>query len=281
MLYAPCGDCSACCNEVVAKRVSLRAKELSVRTVCKTKDNVFVTVEVVVIYRVPDSEAAYDAAYKLTSIKEQLGDYVEDVLRSHIASFSLDEVFLVSKQLADTVEARTEERFRSYGYELDATLVTGIEPDARVKESMNQINASRRTKEAQVHLAEANKAIDVKRAEARAEVVYLQGVGVARMREAIMQGMKETIEDLDDASQSSTNPTDILLTLQHMEALEKIAEAQKAKKNSNNAGPAAQQPLFLPIGVDSIGAVRRRLHAFLSNVVDKSTSPPQGYFSLV
>jgi hypothetical protein len=55
---------------------------------------------------------------------------------------------------------------------------------------MNEINASKRMKEAAAQRAEGEKVVKVKRAEAEAESMYLSGVGVARQRRAIMDGLK-------------------------------------------------------------------------------------------
>lgn len=56
--------------------------------------------------------------------------------------------------------------------------------------AMNEINASKRMKEAAYQRAEGEKVVKVKRAEAEAESMYLSGVGVARQRRAIMDGLK-------------------------------------------------------------------------------------------
>ena len=59
--------------------------------------------------------------------------------------------------------------FSLVGYEIRNTLVTDLSPDNKVKASMNEINASRRLKEAAAHKAEAEKTKQVKAAEAEAE----------------------------------------------------------------------------------------------------------------
>lgn len=56
--------------------------------------------------------------------------------------------------------------------------------------AMNEINASKRMKEAAFQRAEGEKVVKVKKAEAEAESMYLSGVGVARQRRAIMDGLK-------------------------------------------------------------------------------------------
>lgn len=49
------------------------------------------------------------------------------------------------------------------------TKVTDIEPDAKVRAAMNEINAAQRMREAAIQKAEAEKVMVVKRAEASAE----------------------------------------------------------------------------------------------------------------
>ena len=64
---------------------------------------------------------------------------------------------------------RTNRHSCATGYEIRNTLVTDLSPDNKVKASMNEINASRRLKEAAAHKAEAEKTKQVKAAEAEAE----------------------------------------------------------------------------------------------------------------
>ena len=56
-----------------------------------------------------------------------------------------------------------------FGWIILKTLVTDLDPDARVKASMNEINAAQRNREAAKDKAEAQKIAVVKQAEADAE----------------------------------------------------------------------------------------------------------------
>lgn len=51
-----------------------------------------------------------------------------------------------------------------YGYQILQSLVTDLEPDGRVRQAMNEINASKRLKEAAWEKAEADKILVVKSA---------------------------------------------------------------------------------------------------------------------
>ena len=63
-------------------------------------------------------------------------------------------------------------------------LVTDLQPDSKVRNAMNEINAAKRNKQAAAERAEADKILLVKAAEAESEAKYLSGVGVARQRKA-------------------------------------------------------------------------------------------------
>ena len=108
-----------------------------------------------------------------------------------------------------------------YGYEILNTLVTDMSPDARVKASMNEINASKRLKEAAAHKAEADKVQQVKAAEADAEARYLSGLGVARQRKAIVDGLQSSVNEFSDQVNGVTSKDvmDILMLTQYFDTL--------------------------------------------------------------
>lgn len=209
--------------------VSLRVQELKVNCEAKTKDNVclklsclhfthniyldycvqvFVTVSTSVQYQVV-AEKVYQAHYVLADTKKQMTAYVYDVIRSTIPTMTLDEAFESKEEVSLTVKAQLVEVFTTYGYTILQTLVTDLSPDAKVRDAMNEINASKRLKEAAYQRAEGEKVLKVKRAEAEAESMYLSGVGVARQRKAIMEGLRESIM-LFSSQVSTTTPADVM-----------------------------------------------------------------------
>jgi len=204
----------------VAGRMSLRIQQLDVVCETKTKDNVFVQVGVAVQYRVL-VESAYDAFYRLSDPRNQIQSYVFDVVRSTVPKMELDEAFQSKEEVAEAVLSQLRDVMRAYGYEIKNTLVTDLSPDSRVKASMNEINASRRLKEAAAHKAEADKVKQVKAAEAEAEARYLSGLGVARQRKAIVQGLQESVGAFSDEVEGATpkDVMDILLLSQYFDTL--------------------------------------------------------------
>lgn len=207
----------------VVGRLSLRVQQLDVMCETKTKDNVFIQVQVAVQYRVLE-EGAFNAYYRLTYPDEQVRAYVYDVVRSTVPRMELDETFASKAQIAGEVYDKLKEIMNQYGYEILETLVTDLSPDNKVKASMNEINASKRLKEASSHKAEADKVLQVKAAEADAEARYLSGLGVARQRKAIVQGLQESVEGFSNDVQGATpkDVMDILLLTQYFDTLSSV-----------------------------------------------------------
>jgi regulator of protease activity HflC (stomatin/prohibitin superfamily) len=117
---------------------------------------VFVFVTVSIHFRVL-AERAYDAYYSLADTNLQIRTYVYDVIRSTIPRMDLDQVFSSKTGISDTIFSRLQSVMKRYGYEVVSTLVARITPNELVKVSMNEINASKRSKEAVPHRAEAGK----------------------------------------------------------------------------------------------------------------------------
>eukprot|EP00543_Licmophora_paradoxa_P005220 CAMPEP_0202448992 /NCGR_PEP_ID=MMETSP1360-20130828/7787_1 /ASSEMBLY_ACC=CAM_ASM_000848 /TAXON_ID=515479 /ORGANISM="Licmophora paradoxa, Strain CCMP2313" /LENGTH=276 /DNA_ID=CAMNT_0049066799 /DNA_START=68 /DNA_END=898 /DNA_ORIENTATION=- len=207
----------------VAGTLSLRIQQLDVICETKTKDNVFIQVAVAVQFRVL-LENAYDAFYRLSDPRGQIQSYVFDVVRSTVPQLELDEAFASKAKIAHDVLAQLQEVMRDYGYQIITTLVTDLSPDSKVKASMNEINASRRLKEAASHKAEADKVRQVKNAEAEAEARYLSGVGVARQRKAIIQGLQSSVAEFSEDVEGATpkDVMDILLLSQYFDTLSAV-----------------------------------------------------------
>ena len=138
----------------IAGRLSLRVQQLDVKCETKTKDNVFVNVQVSVQLRVL-VEKSFDAYYRLSHPFTQIQAFTFDAVRSTIPRMTIDQAFASKSTIADTIMERLFVCMKEYGYEILAALVTNLSPDEKVQESMNEIEASKRLKEAIPHRAEA------------------------------------------------------------------------------------------------------------------------------
>lgn len=231
----------------IAARIQLRLLQSEIVVETKTKDNVFVTLNVATQYRVNEQNVT-DAYYKLMRPEAQIKSYIEDALRSSVPKLTLDELFEKKDEIALEVQHQVAEEMSTYGYIIVKTLITKVEPDAEVKQSMNEINAAQRKRVAAQELANADEIKIVTAAEAEAEKDRLHGVGIAQQRKAIVDGLAESIQELKDANVGMTEEQimSILLTNQYLDTLNTFA----AKGN---------QTLFLPNHPEGIEDIRTQI----------------------
>ena len=231
----------------IAARIQLRLLQSEIVVETKTKDNVFVMMNVATQYRVNEQNVT-DAYYNLMRPEAQIKSYIEDALRSSVPKLTLDELFEKKDEIALEVQHQVAEEMTTYGYIIVKTLITKVEPDAEVKQSMNEINAAQRKRVAAQELAEADKIKIVTAAEAEAEKDRLHGVGIAQQRKAIVDGLAESIAELKEANvgMSEEQIMSILLTNQYLDTLNTFA----AKGN---------QTLFLPNNPNGVDDIRTQI----------------------
>lgn len=177
-----------------AATVNLRVQQLDVEIETKTKDDVFVHLQVSVQYKISRTSIK-EAYYSLDNARNQIASYIFDDVRAEVPKLELDDVFAKKEDIAIAVQQNISESMQEYGFVIIKALVTDINPDAKVKESMNRINAAKREKEAASEEGEAMKIKIIKEAEADAESKRLSGHGIAQQRLEIVRGFKESIED--------------------------------------------------------------------------------------
>ena len=231
----------------IAARIQLRLLQSEIVVETKTKDNVFVMMNVATQYRVNEQNVT-DAYYKLMRPEAQIKSYIEDALRSSVPKLTLDELFEKKDEIALEVQHQVAEEMTTYGYIIVKTLITKVEPDAEVKQSMNEINAAQRKRVAAQELEEADKIKIVTAAEAEAEKDRLHGVGIAQQRKAIVDGLAESIAELKEANvgMSEEQIMSILLTNQYLDTL-------------NTFAVKGNQTLFLPNNPNGVDDIRTQI----------------------
>lgn len=212
----------------VAGRLSLRIQQLDVVVETKTKDDVFVKLKVSVQFKVI-KDKVYDAFYKLDNPADQITSFIFDVVRAEVPKLILDDVFIKKDDVAIAVKSEIQEAMTEYGFQIIKTLVTDIDPDAQVKESMNRINASEREKVAAQFEGEAQKILIVEKAKAEAESKRLQGQGIADQRREIARGLEDSVKVLNGVDINSQEASALIVVTQHYDTLQSVG----AEANSN------------------------------------------------
>jgi len=208
--------------------VNLRVQQLDVTIETKTLDNVFVNLQVSVQYQVR-REYVKEAYYSLENAKNQIASYVFDDVRAEVPKLELDDVFAKKEDIAIAVQSNISESMAEYGYKIIKALITDIDPDHKVKDAMNRINAAKRDRQAAHEEGEAQKIIIIKQAEAEAESKRLSGEGIAQQRLEIVRGFKESVEDFKKSLDTVTHEEimQFVLMTQYFDTIKDIGANSK------------------------------------------------------
>ena len=157
----------------------------------------------------------------------------------------------------------------AFGYEILATPITDIEPNAEVKRAMNEINKAKRLRVAASDAGEATKIKAIKEAEAEAsrteiqakasaEAMHLSGVGIARQRQAIMEGLRESVNawgtEVDDVPPNQV--LDLMIVTQYFDMMKDVGASTKSNAVFLDHSPGALSDLATNINKGFIGATK-------------------------
>lgn len=215
--------------ERVARILDLRIQQMVVQVETKTKDNVFVSVHIAVQYFVLESRLK-DAFYKLSNPVPQIESHVLDIVRGQVPKMDLDHVFENKDEIALAVKRELTDSMTDFGYGIQTALVTEIDPDAKVKLAMNDINAAQRERIAANERGEAERILAVKKAEGDSQSKELQGIGIANQRKAIIEGLKQSVNVFQEAvpGTTSNDVMHLVLMTQYLDTLKDIGSSGKS-----------------------------------------------------
>merc|ERR1719163_2040447 len=210
----------------------MRLQQMEVSCETKTKDNVFVLIRVAVQYQVrTDDESIQNAHYRLTNPKQQIESYVFDVVRSSVPKIELDDVFTTKEEISLSIKSELESAMSSFGYTILASPITDIDPDKEVKRAMNEINKAKRLRVAAQDEGEA--------------VKFLAGQGIARQRQAIMEGLRESVNAFKSEVQDVDAKTvmDLMIVTQYFDMMRDVGANSKSNAVFLNHSPGALEDL--------------------------------------
>merc|ERR1719163_1074470 len=235
----------------------MRLQQMEVSCETKTKDNVFVMLKVAVQYLInKDEESIKNAHYRLTNPKQQIESYVFDVVRSSVPKIELDDVFTTKEEISLSIKSELESAMSSFGYTILASPITDIDPDKEVKRAMNEINKAKRLRVAAQDAGEAVKIKAIKEAEAEAsrteiqakasaEAMHLGGVGIARQRQAIMEGLRESVNawGTEVTEIQPKQVLDLMMVTQYFDMMKEVGGNSKNNALFLNHSPAGLSEL--------------------------------------
>jgi len=234
-----------CFFEDVSRLLSLKLQQLDIKMNAKTIDDAFMNVEIRIQYWIrPTNDMIYKAAFTLSDPRRQIEAYVLDVARSAITKLTVKQVYEEKDVIASQVKESLTHVMNDFGFNIVATPITNVSPeDPRIVTSMDSITRFRRELESARAKNEQHKLEVVKKAEAEMKTMELQGEGVSLQRQAIVDGLRESVASFQSDIQgvSSKDVLELILVTQYFDMMKDIgASSNNTMFVQHSPGAVAQ-----------------------------------------
>ena len=219
-----------------------------------TTDNVTITIDTVVFYKITDPAKA---VYEIQSLKKGIEYLAITTIRDIVGKMELDETFSSRDIINTKLRTVLDEATDVWGCKVDRVEIKDITPPADIRDAMEKQMNAERNKRALILQAEGERQSAITLAEGRKEAAILDAEAdrEARMRRAtgeaaaikeVAVAKAQEIQMVYDAIKKS-NPDDKLVQIKSLEALQEVAKGEANK-------------IFIPFeataALSSLGAVK-------------------------
>ena len=201
-----------------------------------TKDNVTITIDTVVFYKVTDPAKA---VYEIQSLKKGIEYLAITTIRDIVGKMDLDSTFSSRDMINEQLRAILDEATDPWGCKIDRVEIKDITPPADIRDSMEKQMNAERTKRAQIlqaegerqaaiTLAQGKKEAAILEAEAEKESKIRRADGEAQAIKKVAEARADEVRMVYDAMMKA-HPDDKLVQLKSLEALKEIANGDANK----------------------------------------------------
>jgi len=195
---------------------------------CITRDNVSITVDAVVYWRIVDMERAY---YKVEDLKSAMVNIVLTQIRAEMGQLELDETFTARAQINEILLRDLDIATDPWGVKVTRVELRDIIPSKAVQESMELQMSAERRKRAAILTSEGEREAAVNSARGSAEARVLDAE--ARQKSAILDA--EAQQKAIVLKAQADRQERVLKAQGTAEALQVIAEKLKTDPNAREA----------------------------------------------
>ncbi len=201
-----------------------------------TKDNVTITINTVVFYRIVDPAKA---VYEIQNLKRSIEYLSVTSMRDLVGKMDLDSTFSSRDMINDKLRAILDEATTKWGCDIDRVEVQDIMPPADIRDAMEkQMNAERNKRaailqaegerQAVVLKAQGEKDAAILRAEAEKEAEIRRANGQAEAIRKVAEAKAEEVK-LVYGAMMKANPNEKLVQLKSLETLKDVANGEANK----------------------------------------------------
>ena len=219
-----------------------------------TSDNVTITIDTVVFYKITDPAKA---VYEIQSLKKGIEYLAITTIRDIVGKMELDETFSSRDLINDKLRVILDEATDAWGCKIDRVEIKDITPPADIRDAMEkQMNAERNKRalvlqaegerQSAITLAEGRKQAAILDAEADREARIKRAAGEAEAIKEVANAKAREIQMVYDAIKQA-DPDEKLVQIKSLEALQEVAKGEANK-------------IFIPFeatsALSSLGAVK-------------------------
>ena len=201
-----------------------------------TKDNVTITIDTVVFYKVTDPAKA---VYEIQSLKKGIEYLAITTIRDIVGKMDLDSTFSSRDMINEELRAILDEATDQWGCKIDRVEIKDITPPADIRDAMEKQMNAERNKRAQILQAEGERQSAITLAQGKKEAAILEAEAEKESKIRRAAGEAEAIKKVAEARANEINlvygammnshPDDTLVQLKSLEALKDIANGEANK----------------------------------------------------
>lgn len=219
-----------------------------------TSDNVTITIDTVVFYKITDPAKA---VYEIQSLKKGIEYLSVTTIRDIVGKMELDQTFSSRDIINDKLRVILDEATDAWGCKIDRVEIKDITPPADIRDAMEKQMNAERNKRALILEAEAERQSAITLAEGRKQAAILDAEADRESRIRRATGEAEAIKQVADAKAQeiqrvydaikNANPDEKLVQIKSLEALQEVAKGEANK-------------IFIPFeatgALSSLGAIK-------------------------
>ena len=201
-----------------------------------TKDNVTITIDTVVFYRILEPAKA---VYEIQSLKKGIEYLSITTIRDIVGKMDLDSTFTSRDAINDKLRAILDEATDRWGCKVDRVEIQNITPPPDIRDAMEkQMNAERNKRalilqaegerQSAITLAEGKKEAAILEAEADREARIRRAAGEAEAIKKVAEAKAEEVHMVYEAIMKA-KPDEKLVQLKSLEALKEVANGEANK----------------------------------------------------
>lgn len=207
---------------------------------CITKDNVSISVDAVVYWRIVDMEKAY---YKIENLELGMEKLVLTQIRSEIGKLELDETFVARTEINNILLRELDIATDPWGVKVLRVELKDITPSTAVQQSMEQQMTAERKKRAVILNSEGDRDSAINSAQGKAEAKLLEAESLKKaaileaeakkqqqllQAEATAQSLAIIMNQLN-SDEGSQKALQFLLTQQYLDTSKTIGSSESSK----------------------------------------------------